>query len=75
MVVTGDVSGRDLTTAQENSTLVDIKELWIVLKNRKIIAECACEGGPDECPIGDCDCDGQLRVSHDCKTARLDQDC
>ena len=44
-------------------------------KNSNIIAECACEGGPDECPIGDCDCDGQLRVSHDCKTARLDQGC
>ena len=36
----------------------------------KFSVECACEGGPDECPIGDCECDAQLRVSHDCKTAK-----
>ena len=36
----------------------------------KFSVECACEGGPDQCPIGDCECDAQLRVSHDCKTAK-----
>ena len=36
------------------------------------IAECECKGDSTECPIGECQCDGQLRVSHDCKTAKYD---
>merc|ERR1712168_550960 len=31
----------------------------------KFNTECPC----NDCPIGDCQCDGQLRVSQDCKTA------
>merc|ERR1711874_257564 len=34
----------------------------------KFNTECACSD-PNNCPIGDCDCDGQLRVSQDCKMA------
>merc|ERR1712150_255618 len=34
----------------------------------KFNTECACSD-PTNCPIGDCECDGQLRVSQDCKTA------
>ena len=33
------------------------------------LSECACED-PNDCPIGECECDGQLRVSQDCKTAQ-----
>ena len=40
--------------------------------NLVIIAECECKGDADSCPIGECECDGQLRVSHDCKTAKYD---
>ena len=32
--------------------------------------ECECNGDAETCPIGDCECDGQLRVSEDCKTAK-----
>ena len=34
------------------------------------VAECACNGDAETCPIGDCECEGQLRVSEDCKTAK-----
>ena len=33
------------------------------------LSECACTDG-NNCPIGECECDGQLRVSWDCKTAQ-----
>ena len=29
------------------------------------VAECACND-PNNCPIGECECDGQLRINHDC---------
>ena len=31
--------------------------------------ECACND-PDNCPIGDCECAGQLRINHDCHEAK-----
>ena len=34
-----------------------------------VLSECPCTD-PMGCPIGDCECDGQLRVSQDCKTAQ-----
>jgi len=38
----------------------------------KFNTECACEGsGPEECPIGDCECAGQLRVNDDCSEAKF----
>merc|ERR1719309_381698 len=37
----------------------------------KFNTECECKGDAEACPIGECDCDGQLRVSHDCKTAKF----
>ena len=30
----------------------------------------AMQGEDEDCPIGDCECDGQLRVSNDCKEAK-----
>ena len=57
------------TIAQENSTQVS-KSPASASSYIHNCVECACEGGPDECPIGDCECDAQLRVSHDCKTAK-----
>ena len=36
----------------------------------KFNTECGCDDGPEACPIGECECDGQLRVAHDCKTAK-----
>merc|ERR1711892_1331930 len=36
----------------------------------KFNTECACTGGEELCPIGECECDGQLRVAHDCHDAR-----
>merc|ERR1712037_572479 len=36
------------------------------------MGECPCEGESDaDCPIGDCECENQLRVNHDCSVARL----
>jgi len=38
----------------------------------KFNTECACnDGNNPECEIGECSCEGQLWVSHDCKTARF----
>merc|ERR1711970_859546 len=28
-------------------------------------------GGPEECPIGTCECEGQLRVNDDCSEAKF----
>merc|ERR1719228_508998 len=36
----------------------------------KFNTECGCSEGPETCPIGECECDGQLRVAYDCKTAK-----
>ena len=36
----------------------------------KFYSECACSGTAEDCPIGDCDCEGQLRVNQDCTEAR-----
>merc|ERR1719154_503195 len=36
----------------------------------KFNTECECNGNEEECPIGDCQCEGQLRVSQDCKKAK-----
>merc|ERR1712142_195055 len=36
----------------------------------KFNTECECKGTEEECPIGECECSGQLRVSQDCKTAK-----
>ena len=35
------------------------------------VPECACTGTEEECPIGECECEGQLRVKQDCTEARL----
>ena len=44
--------------------------VFILICDPYILLECGCNESPDACPIGDCECDGQLRVSQDCKTAR-----
>merc|ERR1712212_211607 len=31
---------------------------------------CGCSGTDAECPMGDCQCEGQLRVNNDCTYAR-----
>ena len=36
----------------------------------KFCSECACAGTAEDCPIGDCECEGQLRVNQDCTEAR-----
>merc|ERR1711892_87506 len=36
----------------------------------KFNTECGCNDGPDACPVGDCECNGQLRVANDCHTAK-----
>ena len=37
----------------------------------KFNTECPCEGeSMADCPIGDCECENQLRVNHDCSVAR-----
>merc|ERR1712241_1112340 len=36
----------------------------------KFNTECACND-PDNCPIGDCECDGQVRINHDCTLAKM----
>ena len=40
-------------------------------KSQVVCPECICTGGPEDCPIGECECDGQLRVNHDCTYARF----
>ena len=46
-------------------------DLFLYLKLLKsYFSECACNEGPDACPMGECACDGQLWVSHDCKAAK-----
>ena len=42
---------------------------FLLLMNTHL-KECGCDEGPEMCPIGECECDGQLRVSHDCKEAK-----
>ena len=45
-----------------------------VVKVQKIpyfLSECICTGDVDVCPIGECEFDSQLRVSSDCKYAKL----
>ena len=35
------------------------------------IEGCYCtDNDPDTCPIGECECEGQVRVNHDCTEAR-----
>ena len=46
---------------------------WILIfpNTSFFLSECACnDPDPANCPIGDCECEGQLRVSQDCKTAQ-----
>jgi len=40
----------------------------------KFNTECGCNDGPDACPVGDCECNGQLRVANDCHTAKYCND-
>ena len=41
------------------------------LTSGKFNTECPCEGETiADCPIGECECENQLRVNHDCSKAR-----
>ena len=31
--------------------------------------ECACEGTEEQCPLAECECEGQISVNHDCTKA------
>ena len=35
------------------------------------LLECGCSGTDAECPIGDCECEGQVRINNDCTYAKL----
>jgi len=48
-----------------NATLLD------TICPGKFNTECPCIGGEEACPIGECECQGQLRVAHDCHDARF----
>ena len=41
----------------------------IVMTKDSFILECACND-PGNCPIGACECDGQLRINEDCTLAK-----
>ena len=35
------------------------------------LLECGCSGTDADCPIGDCECEGQVRINNDCTYAKL----
>ena len=39
-----------------------------LISDKLLTSECACTSNEPEvdCPIGECQCDGQLRINHDC---------
>ena len=53
----------------ENSTQVKTHVCFIVMTKDSFILECACND-PGNCPIGACECDGQLRINEDCTLAK-----
>ena len=46
-----------------------LKPLSLMMQSKPFL-ECGCTGGEAECPIGECECQGQLRVAHNCHDAR-----
>ena len=43
---------------------------YIIYESKQsFVLECACND-PDNCPIGDCECAGQVRINHDCTLAK-----
>ena len=49
---------------------LSVKSVSIISSLFLAISECPCVGGEEQCPIGSCECQGQLRVAHDCHDAR-----
>ena len=50
-------------------TLVKLEIMIVhILDIGHLTLECACTSSDPEvdCPIGECQCDGQLRINHDC---------
>ena len=48
-----------------------IKKLFFNHCTLSFIAGCYCtDNDPITCPIGRCECEGQIRVNHDCTEAR-----
>ena len=56
-------------SARGSSTQVIKKIHTIDESKQNFVLECACND-PDNCPIGDCECDGQVRINHDCTLAK-----
>ena len=48
--------------------LIDCKEGSVTFPT---LLECGCSGTDAECPIGDCECEGQVRINNDCTYAKL----
>jgi len=76
-----DVEGCQLKCGEDETLLIDprLGGSWQcvpddnsagVICPGKFNTVCGCQGEDEDCPIGDCECDGQLRVSNDCKEAK-----
>jgi len=76
-----EVDGCELVCEEDEILIADPREkTWYCLPNVGPMpmkcpggfkTECGCSGSDDECPIGECDCDGQLRVNNDCTYAKV----
>merc|ERR1719232_265278 len=78
----GDVDGCLLECAEDEILLADPRNggSWQCIKQNPGVGtfcpgafntECACTGPEEDCPIGECECEGQLRVKQDCTEARF----
>lgn len=76
-----DVDGCELVCEDDEILIADPREkTWYCLQNDGVMpmkcpggfnTECGCSGTDADCPIGNCDCDGQLRVNNDCTYAKV----
>jgi len=76
-----EVDGCELVCEEDEILIADPREkTWYCIPNDGVMpmkcpggfnTECGCSGSDEECPIGDCDCDGQLRVNNDCTYAKV----
>ena len=67
----GGASNRILGWAPSVPVLfTQVMIIFLRLLHKLIFTECACSGTEEDCPIGECQCEGQLRVKQDCTEAR-----
>lgn len=58
------------SSVQEHGTLVIIIDIYHFRYPFCLCSVCGCAGSDEECPLAECECEGQLSINNDCTKGR-----